>query len=59
MALQKSRNSKTRGRKRRTHYKAVAPQVVECPQCKAPMVPHRACKECGYYNGREAIRVES
>lgn len=59
MALQKSRNSKTRGRKRRTHYKAVAPKVVECPQCKSPMVPHRACKECGYYNGREAIRVES
>jgi len=59
MALQKRRGSKTRKRKRKTHYKAVAPKTVECPHCKSPMLPHHACKECGYYAGREAIAVEA
>ncbi len=59
MALQKRRSSKTRTKKRKTHYKAVAPNVIECPQCKSPMLPHHACKECGYYNGREAVAVEA
>ncbi len=59
MALQKHRGSKTRKGKRRTHYKAIAPKIVECPNCKAPKLPHKACKSCGYYSGRAAIQVES
>ncbi|MCX7736210.1 MAG: 50S ribosomal protein L32 [Candidatus Kapabacteria bacterium] len=49
------RHSKTRRDKRRTHYKAVAVRSASCPQCGAPKVPHRACTECGYYNGRKVI----
>ncbi|MFN3270481.1 MAG: 50S ribosomal protein L32 [Candidatus Kapaibacteriota bacterium] len=26
-----------------------------CPQCGAAKLPHRACPECGYYNGRKII----
>mgnify|MGYP000199323565 CR=1 FL=1 len=29
-----------------------------CPQCGAARLPHRMCKECGYYNGREVVKVE-
>ena len=47
------RHSKTRRDKRRTHYKGVAPAVSNCPQCGAVKMPHRACPECGYYNGRK------
>ena len=35
------------------------PGVVACPKCGEPRLPHRACKACGYYNGREVIAVES
>ncbi len=55
MALPKTRISKARGRKRRTHYKASAVSVTECPQCNQAKMPHRACPNCGYYRGRPVI----
>lgn len=51
----KRRHSKTRGRKRRTHYKATVPSMSECPNCHAKKLPHRACPSCGYYNGRSIV----
>ncbi len=48
----KRRHSKSRGRKRRTHYKATVPSTAECPQCHEQKLMHRACPHCGYYNGR-------
>ncbi len=48
----KRRHSKTRGRKRRTHYKAAVPTVVECPHCHEKTLPHKVCASCGYYDGR-------
>ncbi|MBV54350.1 MAG: 50S ribosomal protein L32 [Candidatus Marinimicrobia bacterium] len=55
MALPKRRQTKTRGRKRRTHWKAKAPQLSTCPQCHQAKLPHRACPNCGYYRGRPVI----
>ncbi|MEK6570167.1 MAG: 50S ribosomal protein L32 [Bacteroidota bacterium] len=51
----KRRHSKARRDKRRTHYKATAPSVGECPNCHEPKLLHRACPNCGYYNGRSII----
>ncbi|MGO9481199.1 MAG: 50S ribosomal protein L32 [Candidatus Kryptoniota bacterium] len=51
----KRRHSKSRGAKRRTHYKATAPTISECPHCHEPKLPHRACPNCGYYSGRVAF----
>lgn len=51
----KRRMSKTRRDKRRTHYKATPATVSSCPQCGAAKLAHRACPECGYYNGRKVI----
>jgi len=59
MALPKHRIGKTRKAKRRTHQKATMPNVVECPQCKGPMLSHQACKGCGYYSGRTAIAIKT
>ena len=56
MAVPKRRTSKTRKRKRRTHWKLSAPNVVECPQCHEPKLQHRACKECGFYKGRKVTK---
>ncbi len=55
MALPKTRISKARGRKRRTHYKASAVSYATCPQCGQTKMPHRACPNCGYYRGRPVI----
>ena len=29
-----------------------------CPNCGAYHLPHRACKACGMYNGRQVLKVE-
>ncbi|MFP4459665.1 MAG: 50S ribosomal protein L32 [Candidatus Zixiibacteriota bacterium] len=59
MAVPKRRHSRTRGKKRRTHYKKPLKQVMECPNCGSPKLPHRICMECGFYNGREVLTITS
>jgi len=56
MAVPKCKVSKARRDKRRSStWKLAVPGVVACPKCGAPRLPHRACKACGTYNGRQVI----
>ena len=55
MAVPQRRTSKTRKRKRRTHFKITVPGMVVCPNCGEMKLAHRVCKECGHYNGRMII----
>ncbi|NLY55172.1 MAG: 50S ribosomal protein L32 [Firmicutes bacterium] len=57
MANPKRKHSSTRGAKRRTHWKASVPSITDCPQCHEPKLPHRACSNCGYYDGRQVVKV--
>jgi large subunit ribosomal protein L32 len=58
MAHPKSRISKQRKRKRRTHYKAEAPNVAICKQTGAAHLFHRAYEVDGdlYYRGRVLVK---
>lgn len=58
MGIQKHRRSHKSGANRRAHWKAQRVTLVECPKCHAQMRPHRVCLNCGYYAGREVIKVE-
>jgi large subunit ribosomal protein L32 len=58
MAQPKRRWSKARTGLRRSTWKVDAPAYVECPHCHEPILPHRVCKNCGYYDGKEVIKVE-
>jgi large subunit ribosomal protein L32 len=55
MAVQKSKTSKQRTNTRFANFKAPKATLVECPQCHELTTPHRVCKSCGYYNGREVV----
>lgn len=55
MSTPKRRHSKTRGRKRRTHYKLDELSVVKCSNCGHAALPHHVCSNCGYYKGRQVI----
>jgi len=33
------------------------PALAVCPKCSKPILPHHACKACGYYKGEEVIDV--
>jgi len=60
MAVPKRKVSKQRRDLRRSsHWKLDAPVIVACSKCGAYHVPHRVCKSCGFYNGREVIKMEA
>lgn len=59
MAAPKRKMSKARRDSRRANWKLTAPQYVLCPQCHEPVMPHRVCSECGYYDGKEVISQEA
>ncbi|MFA5340968.1 MAG: 50S ribosomal protein L32 [Clostridia bacterium] len=58
MAVPKRKVSKQRQRKRRTFYKLETPNLVRCSQCHTLKRQHRVCQECGYYDGKEVIKIE-
>ncbi len=59
MAVPKRKTSKARRDKRRANWKLVIPGMVACPQCGEFKMPHRVCKACGYYNGKEVVKKEA
>ncbi|HEY6722886.1 MAG TPA: 50S ribosomal protein L32 [Polyangiaceae bacterium] len=59
MAVPKRRKtSSKRDMRRANHDKVSAPTIVGCPNCEAPMVPHRVCGSCGFYKGRSVLKTE-
>ncbi len=58
MAVPKRKQSRSRGRKRRSHDAIALPNPSACPQCGEPKLPHRVCPSCGYYKDRQVISLE-
>lgn len=58
MAVPARKMSKTSSRTRRTHYKISESTTTTCPKCGAIVKPHRVCKACGTYKGKEVIVKE-
>jgi large subunit ribosomal protein L32 len=52
-------SSSKRDMRRAQHDKVTAPNIVPCPNCSAPMVPHRICPACGFYNGKAVLKDEN
>ena len=57
MAVPANRQTSSRKNRRRAHHSLKKIAVSYCPKCKEAMTPHVACKNCGFYNGREVIDV--
>ncbi len=57
MAVPKRKKSKMRVRQRKGHIKAELAQVSKCSNCGAPKRDHRACPECGFYDGKQVLPV--
>jgi large subunit ribosomal protein L32 len=59
MPVPKKRHSNTRTRQRRANWKLKALAFGKCSQCGAPIMPHHACKNCGTYQGRQVLKIET
>ena len=58
MAVPKRKVSKARRDKRRSAvWKLDTPAFSRCTNCGALTAPHKVCKNCGYYNGKEVVKV--
>lgn len=57
MAVPKKRTPKSKKGMRRSHHGKSAMSVSACPNCKAGILPHRACLTCGMYRGRQVLNV--
>ena len=59
MAVPKRKVSKARRDKRRANWKLAVPGMIKFSQCGALVLSHRVCPECGYYKGREVVKVNA
>lgn len=57
-ALPKHKVSRHQRGNRRRHQVLKAPHLVRCANCGDQMQPHRVCKNCGFYRGRQIIEVK-
>lgn len=54
----KYKTPRSKTRRRRSHLRMEVPNVVKCPQCKEPKLPHRVCLSCGVYDGRQVFKLD-
>lgn len=55
MSVPKKRQTSSSRKKRAAHFALRKPNIQHCPNCKNPVVSHRACAQCGYYGGSQKI----
>ena len=59
MAVPKRRQSASKRDKRRAQHDRITPkQYITCENCGDVALPHRACAACGFYKGRQVMRVK-
>lgn len=57
MANPKKKRSSSRSKRSRAHLALKTVQVNICTNCKSPVLPHRACANCGTYKGKVVVSV--
>jgi len=53
----KRTSSMRRNRRRAANFKLKPVNVVTCPKCKEPVLPHRVCPSCGTYKGEQVTEA--
>ena len=56
-ALPKKKRTKARKGKRWSHSELSMVSISTCPHCRASKRSHQVCPSCGYYAGREVIKI--
>ena len=59
MAQPKRRWSKARTGLKRSTWKIEEKNLATCSHCHEPVMQHRVCSNCGYYNGKEVVAVKT
>ena len=57
MAVPKRKTSRMQRRQRKAANRYKGVQATYCPNCNAPVAPHRVCTACGQYGGKQVLAV--
>ncbi|PIT90198.1 MAG: 50S ribosomal protein L32 [Candidatus Komeilibacteria bacterium CG10_big_fil_rev_8_21_14_0_10_41_13] len=55
--VQKKKRTSGQRKRRASHFALRVGAVNKCPNCQKPIRPYHACAACGYYKGKEVIKV--
>ncbi|MEZ6142630.1 MAG: 50S ribosomal protein L32 [Zavarzinella sp.] len=58
MAVPKRRTSHAKQGHRRSHHAVKPRQTNYCKKCNEPVLSHRVCDNCGWFQGREVVQSE-
>lgn len=59
MAVPKRKKSKMKTRQQRASNRYEGVQANNCTACGKPALPHRVCRSCGIYSGKQIITIEN
>lgn len=59
MAVPRNRTSNARKNSRRSHHAKTPLNTAACSNCKGPTLSHKICTHCGFYDGREVIKMQA
>ncbi len=59
MSVPAKRRPSSEARRGRSHQALKKVNLTKCPKCSKAILPHHACDFCGYYNGREVIKIKT
>lgn len=59
MSVPKKRRTKSSVGQRRSHHALKKITLNKCPKCGKSVKPHQACGFCGFYKGKEAVKIAS
>ncbi|MDP3993617.1 MAG: 50S ribosomal protein L32 [bacterium] len=58
MGVPKKRKTQGSTGQRRSHHFLTKIQLARCKNCAAPVMPHEVCQVCGFYRGKQVIKIE-
>ncbi|MCL5407590.1 MAG: 50S ribosomal protein L32 [Patescibacteria group bacterium] len=58
MAEPKKRLTSARSGARRSHLKSKKLNLSNCSKCQAAVLPHQVCTNCGYFRGKDILKLE-
>lgn len=59
MGLPAKRRTKQSKRERAAHFALKQYGLVTCSHCHRRIRPHRVCPHCGYFRGRQVVKIVS
>ena len=59
MSVPKKRRTSSSAGRRRSHHGLKTVTLNKCSECGKEVLPHTACDFCGFYKGKEAVKVKT